>query len=117
MFAISSLRRLAPVICIIGLALAACGDDSSTAATTAGPVTSAAAATTTATGGPDPSAAAAYCTDKGGKLVTRIATWNTNGDESQYLPLATTMDFCEFESTDNTGNTTRISVDLTTLYS
>jgi hypothetical protein len=65
----------------------------------------------------DESAAEQYCTDQGGLLVPRRAAWNTNSDESQWLYLAGEMTFCEFESTDDEGNTTRISVDLVTLYS
>lgn len=57
-----------------------------------------------------------YCTDKGGMLVDRVATWNTNADPSAWLQLAGKQTFCEFES--GTGDTaTRISVDLLTLSS
>jgi hypothetical protein len=55
-----------------------------------------------------------YCTNKGGMLVDRVAVWNTNADPAAQLPLAGKMTFCEFES--GAGQeTTRISVDLTTL--
>jgi hypothetical protein len=57
-----------------------------------------------------------YCTAKGGKLVPRVATWNTNGDPSTWLRLAGHRTFCEFESGSG-DQTTRISVDLTTLSS
>ena len=57
-----------------------------------------------------------YCTSKGGMLVDRIATWNTNADKPAQLPLAGRMTFCEFESGEGDG-TTRIAVDLTTLSS
>jgi putative hemolysin len=61
-------------------------------------------------------AAEAYCTSKGGQLVDRVATWNTNADPSAWLQLAGRQRFCEFES--GTGDeATRISVDLVTLYS
>jgi len=64
----------------------------------------------------DDAAARQYCTDKGGMLVDRVATWNTNADPAAQLPLAGRMTFCEFES--GTGNdTTRIAVDLLTLSS
>src|SRR4029077_7445629 len=64
----------------------------------------------------DTAAAEAYCTSKGGQLVDRGATWNTNADPSAWLPLAGRQRFCEFEM--GTGDqTTRISVDLVTLYS
>ena len=57
-----------------------------------------------------------YCTEQGGELVDRIATWNTNADPPQWLELAGRMTFCEFESGEG-HQTTRIAVDLTTLYS
>jgi len=57
-----------------------------------------------------------YCTDKGGTLVDRVATWNTNGDPAAQLPLAGKQTFCEFESGKG-DQTTRISVDLVTLSS
>jgi len=61
-------------------------------------------------------AARQYCTDKGGMLVDRVAIWNTNADPAAQLPLAGKETFCEFES--GKGNeTTRISIDLTTLSS
>src|SRR6476469_2095961 len=61
-------------------------------------------------------AARAYCTDKGGTLVDRVATWNTNADPAAQLPLAGHQTFCEFE-TGQGDQTTRISVDLVTLSS
>src|SRR5262245_47552623 len=71
------------------------------------------AATATGSGSAD-SAARQYCADKGGQLVDRTAFWNTNADRSAWLQLAGRQTFCEFES--GTGDqTTRISVDLTTL--
>jgi putative hemolysin len=61
------------------------------------------------------SAAREYCTDQGGQLVDRVATWNTNGDPSQWVALAGRMTLCEFEMGEG-DQTTRISVDLRTLY-
>jgi hypothetical protein len=61
-------------------------------------------------------AARQYCTDQGGMPVDRVATWNTNADPAAQLPLAGKMTFCEFESGSG-QQTTRISVDLTTLSS
>jgi hypothetical protein len=61
-------------------------------------------------------AARQYCTDKGGMLVDRTAFWNTNADRSAWLQLAGRQTFCEFESGKG-DQTTRISVDLTTLSS
>jgi len=82
-------------------------------ACTSGPGSGASSAA--ASGGGDP-AARQYCTDKGGMLVDRTATWNTNADRAAQLTLAGRQTFCEFES--GTGNeTTRISVDLVTLSS
>lgn len=74
-----------------------------------------AAASPGAAGGAD-TAARKYCTDKGGMLVDRVAIWNTNADPAAQLPLAGKMTFCEFESGKG-DQTTRISVDLTTLSS
>lgn len=65
---------------------------------------------------PSSAQAAQYCTDSGGMLVTRQATFNTNADQAQWLALPSTMTFCEFEQGSG-DNATRISVDLTTLYS
>ena len=45
----------------------------------------------------DRAAAERYCTDQGGMLVDRTATWNTNADPSQWLQLAGRERFCEFE--------------------
>lgn len=57
-----------------------------------------------------------YCTDQGGQLVDRVATSNTNADAAAQLQLAGRMTLCEFETGDG-AETTRISVDLTTLSS
>ena len=63
----------------------------------------------------DAAAAEKYCTDQSGQLVDRVATWNTNGAPSTWVQLAGKKRLCEFES--GTGDsTTRISVDLVTLY-
>ena len=49
-------------------------------------------------------------------LVDRVATWNTNGDPSTWLPMAGHIRLCEFEM--GAGDeTTRISIDLVSLYS
>jgi hypothetical protein len=61
-------------------------------------------------------AAKQYCTDKGGMLVDRVATWNTNADPAQWVPFGGQMTLCEFESGEG-DSATRISVDLLTLYS
>jgi hypothetical protein len=66
--------------------------------------------------GSDDAAARAYCTEKGGMLVDRVAIWNTNADPSAWLQLAGRMTLCEFESGEG-DQTTRIAVDLVTLYS
>ena len=67
-------------------------------------------------GGFDQAAAEQYCTDQGGMLVERQATWNTNADPQAWLELAGQMTLCEFESGTGDG-ATRISVDLVTLSS
>src|SRR5262245_657452 len=90
------------------LAVAGC----STAASPAGGGTR----STSGPAAPDDAAARRYCTDKGGMLVDRTAIWNTNADPAAQLPLAGKMTFCEFEKGKGDG-ATRISVDLTTLYS
>lgn len=94
------------VVVVLGAALVtACG-------AAAGSPRSGAQAPSSGSG--DTTAAEKYCTDQGGMLVPRVATWNTNADQSQWLQLAGRETFCEFESTAD-GNTTRISVDLSTL--
>lgn len=60
--------------------------------------------------------AEAYCTDQGGMLVDRVATSNTNADPPAWLTMAGRMRLCEFETGEG-DETTRISVDLTTLSS
>ena len=95
-------------VAALTLVLAAC----------AGAASPSGASTASGSGEPaiDDVAARQYCTDKGGQLVDRIATWNTNADTPAQLPLAGRLTFCEFQS--GSGNeTTRISVDLTTLSS
>jgi hypothetical protein len=69
----------------------------------------------TATDPFDQAAAEAHCVDQGGLLTDRVATWNTNADPQARLELAGRLRLCEFESVQN-GATTRISVDLRTLY-
>ncbi|HEY6570351.1 MAG TPA: hypothetical protein VIZ22_08685 [Candidatus Limnocylindrales bacterium] len=99
-------RRFAGLVLGVALVVAGC-----TGATTTSPVASA-----PASAGSDQAAAEQYCTDQGGMLVDRVATWNTNADQSQWLQLAGRQRFCEFEM--GAGDeTTRISVDLVTLYS
>jgi hypothetical protein len=94
---------------------AACGSDRG-----GGQGASTAAATTSGgpSGGSAPASGAAeqYCTDQGGQLVPRTAIWNTNADQSVWLPMAGQMTLCEFE-TGSGDTTTRIAVDLTTLNS
>ena len=80
------------------------------------PAASPSAAAPAASAAIDDAAARAYCTEKGGMLVDRVATWNTNADPSAWLELAGRMTLCEFESGEGDG-ATRIAVDLVTLYS
>ena len=69
-------------------------------------------------GAPGDAAARAYCTEKGGTVVTRVPTWNTNSDPQAQLVLGGSREFCEFESTQpGDQSPTRISVDLVTLSS
>jgi hypothetical protein len=100
---------------LIVLAMAGCDRDAGLEETALAPAT-AAAESSAAAPSFDTAAAEAYCTEKGGELVDRVATWNTNGDPAARLPLAGRLRLCEFET--GTGDTaTRISVDLVTLYS
>lgn len=102
------MNRSMPVsLLLIALLVAACATTGSSAspAGASAPIGQATDAT-----------AATYCTDKGGQIVERVATWNTNGDPSTWLALAGHQAFCEFETGTGDG-TTRISVDLTTLSS
>jgi putative hemolysin len=102
--------RCVPLMALT-FSIAACAAGASRSATASAP-----AATTSAAAASADQTAASYCTGKGGMLVTRVATWNTNGDPSTWLPLAGHEAFCEFDM--GSGNTgTRISVGLTTLSS
>lgn len=97
---------------LVATLLAACSGSQSqdpTSAPAASPVASG--------GGFDTAAAEKYCTDQGGMLVDRVATWNANADQSAWLELAGRMRLCEFETTPTGQSPTRISVDLVTLYS
>ena len=112
------------LVVVLGVAsLAACSATVSPPPTgvgvgTAAPESSASAPATDggSGGGSDTAAAEEYCTDQGGMLVDRVATWNTNSDPSAWLELAGRMRLCEFEMGQG-DTTTRISVDLVTLYS
>ena len=104
--------RMVMLLTLLGSVVAACGD---------GALASQAAAEASRlaalpSGSVDQAAAEAYCTEKGGQLTPRIATWNTNSDPSAWLQLAGRWTLCEFEMGEG-DQTTRISVDLTTLYS
>lgn len=103
----------AVLVVLAAFLLGGCAASTTSIAPTIGPgavgVSSAPAASPNA-------AAETYCTDKGGKLVDRVATWNTNGDPSTWLMLPGRWRLCEFESGEG-DDTTRISVDLVTLSS
>ena len=62
---------------------------------------------------PDTSAAAAYCEQEGGKVISRVPTYGTNGPESSWLYLTGPRDFCQFTSSTDGS---RIHVLLQTLY-
>ena len=90
-------------------AVAPSGSTSAAPATSGSPVTA-------VTGSVDEAAAESACTAAGGMLVDRSAAWNTNGDESTWVPFAGRLRLCELES--GTGEeATRIAVDLVTLAS
>jgi hypothetical protein len=94
-------------VVLLALAVAGCA-----------PVAGSAPPPSESTAGSDDAAARAYCTEQGGQLVDRVATWNTNADPPAWLQLAGRMTFCEFESTQpGDSAATRIAVDLVTLYS
>jgi len=95
------------------LAVAGCAAVGSSASPSTAPASSVGGGSAGSSGD---GAARRYCTDKGGMLVDRVAVWNTNADPAAQLPLAGRMTFCEFESGSG-QETTRISVDLTTLSS
>jgi hypothetical protein len=114
-----------PILILGALALtglmAACAGDGSLASQVAAKASrlaesSSDPAASAASTPPDGSSPETYCTDKGGMLVPRVATWNTNADPSQWLELAGRWTLCEFESGEG-DSATRISVDLTTLSS
>ena len=100
--------RLIMVLALEVALVAACSTTASTVPTDATNGGSAAAI--------DTAAAEKYCTDQGGVLVDRVATWNANADPSAWLELAGRMRLCEFEMGEGDA-TTRISVDLVTLSS
>lgn len=59
-----------------------------------------------------------YCTDKGGTVVKRYPTYNTNAPSAQWLRLGGERDFCTFFSeADSTGFRSQIAIALNTLYS
>lgn len=61
----------------------------------------------------DLDAAAAYCTQSGGQVQARSATWDTNDDPANWVDLGRTVDLCRFKADDGS----RIYVDLLTLWS
>lgn len=104
--------KLAAAACMLAIVVLMSG----CAAAAPSPIATAQPAAPSAADTSDQTAAEAYCTAKGGQLVDRAATWNTNADPSAWLTLAGRLRLCEFES--GSGDTaTRISVDLTTLSS
>jgi hypothetical protein len=105
--ACSAAQSLRPSGALAGTAAASPAPSSAAASVPSGGDTS---------GGFDTAAAEKYCTEQGGMLVDRVATWNTNADQSAWLELAGRMRLCEFEMGEG-DSTTRISVDLVTLYS
>jgi hypothetical protein len=109
--------RTISLLVLVAVVAAACSTvnaaEESSAVTTAEPIAS--PAQSPAAPGSDQDARD-YCLAQGGQLVDRVATSNTNGDPSTWLTLGGRMTFCEFEEGSG-DNATRISVDLTTLYS
>ena len=109
----SMVRRVAAAVGLMALVAAGCaGTPLASGADTGSAVTGIASPVPRESGATDE----AWCTDHGGILVDRVATWNTNEDPSARLELAGRWRLCEFET--GAGDAaTRISVDLTTLSS
>ncbi len=64
-------------------------------------------------GGISPEAtAASYCTAKGGKVLTRVPTLNTNDAQTGWLKLSGSASFCAFTAKDGS----RLELLLSTLY-
>lgn len=55
-----------------------------------------------------------YCVEQGGQVVTRQATYATDGDASEWMPLHAVWQFCDFMAADGSS---RISLDLATVWS
>lgn len=88
------------VVAIAVSSVAACSDDSPNAAAD------------------ELDAARAHCTDAGGQALVAQPIWNTNAGEEAWLPLGGEVELCRFESGEPGAlETTRIYVDLVTLYS
>src|SRR5262245_14964997 len=99
------------------LVLSGCAASQSSPTSSARPAPATSGAAVTAGASNDATATAGtYCTDHGGMLVDRIATWDTNGDPPTWLQLAARWTLCEFQMGSG-DQATRISVDLNTLSS
>lgn len=70
---------------------------------------------TSSAAAPSEAALEQYCEQSGGQVQTRSPYWNTNGDQSQWLPLAGSATMCRFQADD--AAMSRIYVDLATLGS
>ena len=108
--------RLMLVVMLVVTLVAACSASQGSGSGSAPAGTPSASPAAPGGTGFDTAAAEKYCTDQGGMLVDRVATWNANADQSAWLELAGRMRLCEFEMGEG-ETTTRISVDLVTLYS
>ncbi|WP_420123253.1 hypothetical protein [Nakamurella sp.] len=139
----SSRTVLALAAAAAAVLLAGCGSGSTPATTTsAAPASAASASSASSPSGASSSAAPAsgsaggsgsaaaggstaaapseaaleqYCEQSGGQVQTRTPAWNTNGDQSQWLPLAGSATMCRFQADDEAMS--RIYVDLDTLGS
>jgi hypothetical protein len=98
------------LLTILALAGAACSTPSAASSGSAPPASG-------GIGSAD-AAAQAYCTAKGGTVVTRVPTWNTNADPSAQLTLGGPASSASSESTvPGDQAATWLSVDLVTLSS
>jgi hypothetical protein len=67
---------------------------------------------------PDMAGGRAYCEDAGGAALAARSMWATNQDPATWLELAGAVELCRFEDGEpGASGTTRIYVDLVTLYS
>ncbi len=80
------------------------------------PSGSASSSPSTPSNSPVSGAAAAHCRQTGGTVQLRQPTFNTNNDESTWLPLGEPIEVCRYQTGEG-QDSTRIFADLATVYS